>query len=143
MVHSRAGVSNPNAKRDWVWMAELSCMGKMRANGIVRWSKRGSSPSAPGKHYLIGKYIQYYNVPNFFQDKLEIKNLIYNLMIFNYNPILLNIFIGTNFCLRATSLLIFGKVIIAIKMKEGKEDNVMRIKAQNGGTPGWFSGLTI
>lgn len=53
-------------------------------------------------------------------------------MIFNYRPILLNIFIGANFYLRATSLLIWGKVIIAIGMRKGQEDNVIGLKEQNG-----------
>lgn len=53
-------------------------------------------------------------------------------MIFNYRPILLNIFIGTNFYLGATSLLIWGKVIIAIRMSKGQEDNVLGLKEQNG-----------
>lgn len=74
-------------------VAELSCMGKMR----FRLSKRDNSPLALDKHYLIGKWIQYSGVPNFFQDQLEIKILIYNLMIFNYSPILLNIFIRHQF----------------------------------------------
>lgn len=37
------------------------------------------------------------------------------------------------------SLLIFGKAIIALRMKEGKEDSAMKFKEQNGGVSVWFS----
>lgn len=40
-------------------------------------------------------------------------------------------YLGSRFCLEPTSLPIFGKVIIAIRMGEEKEDNAMRFKKQN------------
>ena len=62
-------------------VAELSCMGTMRVNGIVTLPKRAVVP-APGNINLQESAYRISGVPIFFQDKLEIKILLYNLKIF-------------------------------------------------------------
>ena len=43
-VYGRAEVQNPDALKEWVSVEEWSCLDKLRTDGVVKLSRRGSNP---------------------------------------------------------------------------------------------------